>query len=251
MQEDITSTAGFFRSAIAELGGFSRPAIVKVMDFGCGKGQLVRDLCQLGFDAYGCDVKAYWLDGQSSISERLSTISISPYQLPFENNSFDIIVSTSVLEHAQNKEECFREIHRLLRPGGWAMHLYPGKWYLPFEPHIYIPLVNYFWPRCSKWYLGLWAILGVRNEFQQDQNWRAVMDLNHHFCQTGLSYLTTREYQKLSLDTFGNCEWPMQFYINNANGGVARLLKGLPFKGLSGKLCREIRMAFLIQNKIA
>jgi SAM-dependent methyltransferase len=262
MQEDIDSaaTAFFIKAAIKELGGFNGPTVVKVMDFGCGKGRLVHALFRLGLDAYGCDRtaylegcdrKAYWLGDQLPISERLSTISMSPYRLPFDENTFDVVVSTSVLEHAQNTEDCFREIHRVLRPGGWSMHLYPGKWYLPYEPHIFVPLVNFFWPHCPKWWLALWALLGVRNEFQQNKPWKTIVALNHRYCQEGLIYLTTREYRELSLKVFGNCHWPMQFYIENAPGGMARIFKRLPFKALTGVLSREVRMGFLIQQKSA
>ena len=249
MPEDINKVAAFIEAAIEELGAFNPAAPAKVMDFGCGRGQLVHALSKLGFDTYGCDITAYWLGDHLPISEGLSTISLSPYRLPFDENTFDFVISTSVLEHAQNKEDCFREIHRVLRPGGYSMHLYPGKWYLPYEPHIYVPLANYFWPHCPKWWLGLWALLGVRNEFQQDQPWQAVAAVNNRYCQEGLSYWTTRQYQELSLKVFGNCHWPMQFYIDNASGGFARIFKRFPFKAVSGALSRETRMGFMIQQK--
>lgn len=249
MQEDIDKIAVLIQTAIRELGGFTLPALAKVMDFGCGKGKLVHALHRRGFDAYGCDIKNYWSEEYLPVSEKLKTIPLSPYRLPFDNNTFDVVVSTSVLEHAQNTEECFREIHRVLKPGGYAMHHYPGKWYLPYEPHIYVPLVNYFWPRCSKGWLRLWALLGVRNEYQQDQSWQTVVAANHKYCQEGLSYLSTRQYKELSLKVFGNCHWPMKFYIENASGGYARIFKRLPFKKLSGVLSRELRMGFLIQHK--
>ena len=58
-----------------------------------------------------CDVDAYWGEASYALRGNFSSISLDPYSLPFESNSFDAVVSTSVLEHAQNKEECFREIH--------------------------------------------------------------------------------------------------------------------------------------------
>lgn len=75
------------------------------------------------------------------MSQHIDAISMQPYRLPFAANEFDVVGSTSVLEHAQNTEECYRAIHRVL-PGGVALHGFPGKWYLPRKPHIYVPLVN-------------------------------------------------------------------------------------------------------------
>jgi len=249
MDEKYNKTAVFIANAIRKFGGFSDTSIVKVMDFGCGSGHLVQALSNIGFDAYGCDIATCWTDDPFT-SERLRTISLIPYQLPYKTNTFDIIISTSVLEHAQNKEECFLEIHRVLKVGGYAMHLYPGKWHLPYEPHIFIPLVNYFWPYCPKWWLALWALLGKRNDFQHNMTWRKIYESNLKYCQEGLSYWSTKQYRKLSMKVFGNCTWPMQFYIVHGYGGLARLCKRLPFKELTGILSREMRTSFLVQQKM-
>ena len=251
MEDEPNKAAAFIEVAIRELGGFDSPSRTKVLDFGCGKGQMVGALLQRGFDAYGCDIKVYWSGEQTSTAERLRTISLNPYRLPFDGKSFDVVVSTSVLEHAQNTEELFREIHKVLRPGGYSMHFYPGKWYLPCEPHIYVPLVNFFWPHCPKWWLALWALFGVRNEFQKGLARKTVVNMNHQFCKEGICYLTNRQYRRLSLKIFGNCSWPMEFYILNGYGGFVRLFGRLPFKKLSGLLSREFRMRFLVQQKTA
>lgn len=243
--------AVLIRAAVQEFSGIHIPSLAKIMDFGCGKGKLVQALQDLGFDSYGCDIRDFWSLENLPVHGKLKTIPTDRYRIPFESDSFDVVVSTSVLEHAQNTEECFREIHRILKPGGYAMHHYPGKWYLPFEPHIYVPLVNYFWPRCSKGWLRFWALLGVRNEYQLEQPWRAVADANQKYCREGLSYLSTRQYQKLSWKVFGNCRWPMEFYLEHAYGGFARLSKKLPFRKLSGIISREFRMGFMIQHKPA
>jgi len=60
--------------------------------------------------------KSYWQQKSHATVERLATISLTPYRLPYESDTLDVVVSTSVLEHAQNKEELFLEIHRVHAP---------------------------------------------------------------------------------------------------------------------------------------
>ncbi len=43
---------------------------------------------------------------------------------PFEDNYFDCIYSTSVLEHIVDLVSAFNEMHRLLKPGGLLIHAY-------------------------------------------------------------------------------------------------------------------------------
>jgi len=241
-EDDNPASAKFLRDAMVRFGGRDRG--LTVLDFGCGKGRLVEELASLGFDTFGCDIS-----GIPAPTERLREIALDPYRLPFPDATFDAVVSTAVLEHAQNKEECFREIHRVLKPGGFALHVYPAKWYLPKEPHMLVPLANWFWPRVPRWWLALWARLGVRNEFQGGQSWREVFAHNADYCKTKISYWTTGRYRRLSEAVFGNAEWPMRFYIQEAPGGVARLGRRLRVVGLFGLLAREFRESMLLQRK--
>lgn len=223
----------------------------RVLDFGCGAGALVRSMRALGYDAHGCDT---W--GQYAVKApddtSLREIEMNPYRVPYEDGFFDVVVSTSVFEHAQNKEECFREIHRVLKPGGVAMHVVPGKWYLPTEPHIYVPLVSWIWPNVPRWWLGLWAWLGVRNEYQTGKPWREVLELNAAFCDRGLSYWSTSRYREVSDGIFGRHEYPMRWWIEEGGGGFNRLIQRLPrfLWGAAGVIAREFRMGVLVQHKV-
>lgn len=218
---------------------------IKVLDFGCGDGTLVRTLSELGYAASGCDVVTRWPDGDP----RFSKIDWTPYRLPFEDGSFDFVLSTSVLEHAKNKEDVFREFHRVLRVGGVGLHLYPSKWFLPVEPHVFVPLLNIFWPRCPNWYLALWAIIGIRNRSQAEMTWRQVVRANANYCAEGLSYWSNSRLSALATAVFGNSHFPTESYMRFAGGRSVRLANAVFGGRLGGWFVRTFRHTMLTFEK--
>ena len=248
-EESLDRAIGYFDNCFRTLKAGT--SSVRVLDFGCGSGQMVRKLRALGYDAYGCDAWTQLRAERPPEDAYLLEIGTNPYRLPYNDGTFDFVVSTSVFEHAQNKEQCFREIYRILKPGGYSLHIYPGKWYLPSEPHIYVPLVNWFWPAVPRWWLALWAFSGVRNEYQQSKTWREVTEQNARYCTSGLSYWSTRRYRRISAEIFGNSCFPMEFFIEHIGGGFNRFVKKFPrfTWHLFGAIMREFRMGVLQQQK--
>jgi SAM-dependent methyltransferase len=246
------STLDFVDGAIrtiCEHGDATDRRSVRVLDFGCGAGTLVRGLLDRDYDAYGCDVAGEYTRMLDVGEERIGMIVPVPYRLPYPDDHFDVVLSTSVLEHAQNKEECFREIHRVLKPGGSSFHILPSKWYLPREPHIFVPLANFLWPDVPLWYLQIWARLGIRNSFQVGKPWREVARLNYEYCQRGLSYWSHGELIRLSKEVFGNYSCPMDYFIEHSDGGAAALCRKLPFRPLTSWLVSRLRMFFIVSRK--
>lgn len=250
-QDRTTNSSGadvvrLFDQAIHQFGA---PGARRVLDFGCGAGALVHGLIGQGYDAYGCDFAVVIGGSARDLIRQIDTS--SGYSLPFEDEFFDVVVSTSVLEHAQNKRECLAEIHRVLKPGGISLHLFPVRKFLPVEPHIYVPVANWFWPRCPRWWFALWALLGTRNSSQKDLTWRAVTVSNVEYFASRLSYWPTSRIQQVVQDVFGSCEWPMRFYLDHSPGRYARWVRRLPFKSLWDVVSREFRYCFLLMRKSA
>ncbi|MFN8254418.1 MAG: class I SAM-dependent methyltransferase [Bacteroidales bacterium] len=42
-------------------------------------------------------------------------------KMPFDDNSFDVLICNHVLEHIDDEEKATKEIYRVLKPGGWAI----------------------------------------------------------------------------------------------------------------------------------
>jgi SAM-dependent methyltransferase len=226
---------------------FGRGEARRVLDFGCGAGALVRGLEAAGYESYGCDFPG---SVSNSSNGQFRQIQSSPeYSLPFPDEHFDVVVSTGVLEHAQNKRECFAEMRRILKRDGFAVHLFPARKFLPFEPHIYVPLANWLWPRCPLWWFAFWALTGVRNDSQKGMTWRDVAEKNKAYSASGLSYWSTRAIEQLANEVFGNCTWPMRFYLENAGGRYARWVGSLPLRGMWDFISREYRYSFLLMRR--
>lgn len=47
------------------------------------------------------------------------------HDIPFESNSFDVVMCNHVLEHVNDADRCISELYRVLKPGGWAIMQVP------------------------------------------------------------------------------------------------------------------------------
>jgi SAM-dependent methyltransferase len=122
---------------------------LRVLDFGCGNGQVVSGLIDRGVDAFGCDVYYEGGDTSSGVPEQLFSRGVvrrmEPRSIPFEDGSFDLIINNTVLEHVESLEATLAELARVLRPGGKILSLFPHRevW---FEWHVGLPFVHWFSP---------------------------------------------------------------------------------------------------------
>jgi len=93
----------------------------KALDYGCGPGRSTRFLKNLGFDTVGVDISKEMLSKAAQQDESGEYLHIRSGQLPFKNNSFDLVFSSFVfLEVAtfNGIAEILREIKRVLNPDG-------------------------------------------------------------------------------------------------------------------------------------
>lgn len=103
----------------------------KILEIGCGQGLMLSWLAQHGHDAIGIDTNP---EVVAACDDDLTVLGANGDDLPFENASFDVVVSFDVFEHIQDSDRHLAEVRRVLRPGGWYLFQTPNKWTnIPFE----------------------------------------------------------------------------------------------------------------------
>lgn len=65
------------------------------------------------------------------IESPLAKVKMDIHQIPFEDNSFDVLFCNHVLEHVENDLQAVSEIKRVLKPGGWAILQVPFFYPIP------------------------------------------------------------------------------------------------------------------------
>jgi SAM-dependent methyltransferase len=177
----------------------------RILDFGCGAGERVAEFRRLGYHAFGCDVMLPPRPVGRLLDDIrdgvIRPIAFSPYRIPFEDGSFELVFSVTVFEHVQDYDSALAEIRRVLKPGGIAVHVFPPPWKF-LETHVFVPYASVFQ---AWWWLYLWALLGVRNRFQRGYPARRTADVNHAFLKHETNYLPKRRIREHVLRHFDQC----------------------------------------------
>jgi len=59
------------------------------------------------------------------------------HDMPFDDNSIDAIICLAVLEHVENPIQAYKEMYRVLKPGGYALIYVPFLYYYHAEKGYY------------------------------------------------------------------------------------------------------------------
>ncbi len=114
---------------------------MRVLDVGCGRGEIVRHCARLGADAYGIDYAQVAVNLSQEVLQaaadgplpgKVGVYQADAKRLPFPNNAFDRVLMFDVVEHLYPWEldAAMAEIKRVLNPGGmFVVHTAPNRWY--------------------------------------------------------------------------------------------------------------------------
>ena len=139
--EEFTETQGerlSRRLSAAFVVAAVRPGM-RVLDVGCGRGEILRHCARLGADAFGVDYAVVAVDmaskavaGESQSPGKTGVAQSDAKRLPFPSGYFDRVLMFDVVEHLYPWEldQSLAEIRRVLKPGGaFIVHTAPNVWY--------------------------------------------------------------------------------------------------------------------------
>ena len=109
---------------IDELG---LPTNSRVVDLGCGAGLLAVDLAERGYVVDAMDTSDEMVNlarttvARARFADRVTVTVGDAHRFPFDSGSRDLIVALGVLPFLHSPQAALAEMHRVLKPGGFAL----------------------------------------------------------------------------------------------------------------------------------
>lgn len=168
---DLKIPSTFFKRnhvwLLNELGDVSGK---KILDVGCGTGELLY-VFENGYknvEAHGLDISPKMLEKAKERTSNVEYKEGNVEKLPYDNDTFDIVVNSASFHHYENPQKALEEMRRVLKPGG---KLYVLDSVRDYGPISFLP---YYWDfveakQCytkhlkSKRFKELFKIVGFNN----------------------------------------------------------------------------------------
>ncbi len=102
----------------------------RVLEVGCGTGLILERLARVAEEAWGLDLSPGML--QKAHQRGLNVVLGSVTDIPFADDSFDLVCSFKVLAHVPDIGHALAEVARVTRPGGHMVLEFYNPWSLRF-----------------------------------------------------------------------------------------------------------------------
>ena len=124
----------------------SRKQPIRLLEIGTGSGGIAHWFAH--HPQLRCEVVAVDVCDNRQLHEGYAFQQVEGVDLPFEEASFDVVISNHVIEHvgdAQAQARHLSEIRRVMKPDGVGYLAVPNRWMLT-EPHYRLKFLSW-WPR--------------------------------------------------------------------------------------------------------
>ena len=96
---------------------------MEMLEPGCGRGEFIDNFKKLGLNVVGVDISPEAANYDNDLDVKLCDVERE--ELPFKDNTFDVIFSKSFIEHLHYPDRYLEEAYRVLKPGGMLVTLVP------------------------------------------------------------------------------------------------------------------------------
>lgn len=100
----------------------------KILDIGCGAGYFTGEILQKNIPKakiYGIDISNKAINLAKNIYKNILFKVGSTYNLPFPNQSFDVVTLNCTIEHLDRPQKALSEVKRVLKNGGLFLSITP------------------------------------------------------------------------------------------------------------------------------
>ena len=140
-KEDTSSTRISKTNHFSYLLDNIQPKGGRLLDIGTGRGYLLDAAIEEGFDAYGIEI------AKLSKDDRIFHGTLEEAKEANPDKFFDVITMTDIIEHISDPHSFFKEVRRILKPGGTILITTPNsdsftrkimgkKWFQYKDEHI-------------------------------------------------------------------------------------------------------------------
>ncbi len=89
----------------------------RLLEVGSGMGHLVGQL-EDTFETYGCDINHWAVKRSKPVVINTNLQTASAQELPFNDNSFNVVIIKHIVEHLPDPQKAIQELGRVVEPGG-------------------------------------------------------------------------------------------------------------------------------------
>lgn len=162
----VTDRTAHFRERVARMRTWFHNRPFSLLDIGAATGEFLHEALNAGIDAIGIEPsESACKEAEEKFGIRLIRGDI--FDVPLERDTYDVIHMNHVFEHIPYPKECLRQLHEMLKRGGYLMIEVPYQFGNILERSCsFFGLVNpqpfslysihhpfFYTPRCLKLFL--------------------------------------------------------------------------------------------------
>lgn len=186
----------------------------RILDAGCGKGELLLFMKRKGYEVYGIDYSPQSIKIAKELMKRFRIPAVIKRRdvrdTSFPQATFDYVISSDVIEHLDDNDavvDFFNESFRILKKGGTLyVHTAPNAIYVDYVQTYYMRFINYIYANIlnSVFRKHISVSLDVRSTYDK------TFHINEQTYESLSKNIQKSKFKKYSIELFGD---PFEFNL--------------------------------------